>query len=66
MCYTFRVPEKRNGRKFITHHGLRQTAQNQETEMDREAYDKFYDFCEKAVSIIFLVGWAMTIILGSL
>ena len=34
--------------------------------MDREAYDKFYDFCEKAVSIIFLVGWAMTIILGSL
>lgn len=32
----------------------------------RDGYDRFYDFCEKAVSIIFLVGWAMTIILGSL
>lgn len=34
--------------------------------MDREAYDKLYEFCEKAVIIIFLAGWAMTIILGSL
>ena len=32
----------------------------------RDGYDRFYDFCEKAGSIIFLVGWALTIVLGSL
>lgn len=32
----------------------------------RDGYDKFYDICEKTVYIVFLTGWALTIVLGCL
>ena len=66
MCYTFRVPEKRNGESLSHTTDRVKRGGNQEGHMDREDYDRFYKVCEASLLVIVLTGWALTIVLGSL